>query len=110
MLKLIPNYCIAGAINLNPSYGSMLGGTGVLVSGDRLHLGVQDNISCIFDGINVVGIYVSELQALCISPTLELTGQLEFRLSVRGSINFTGETTFTSCKFESIYARQLKLE
>ena len=87
----------------------MLGGTGVLVSGDRFHLEVQDNISCIFDGISVVGIYVSELQALCISPTLERTGQLEFRLSVRGSITFSGETTFTSCKFESINVRQLKL-
>ena len=89
-------------INLEPSYGSMLGGSGVIVSGDDLVVSEEDEITCIFDGIRVIGVYVSQQRALCISPMLERTGRVNFRLQVRGNGFFTGDSTFTSCKLLSV--------
>lgn len=88
-----------GMITLDPPYGSMLGGAGVIVSGDGLSVVEEDEITCIFDGIRVIGIYVNDVQVLCIAPMLERTGRLEFQLSVTGRNSFSGDSFFTSCKF-----------
>ena len=85
-------------IKIEPAYGNMLGGTGVVVSVTQLALGEDDEIQCIFDGVKVRGVYVSEQQALCISPLLSRTGRLPFQILVTGSIRFSGESTFISCK------------
>ena len=87
-----------GMIILDPPYGGMLGGSGVAVTGDNLFLSEDDNIMCSFDGIEVSGVYVSQEKALCISPMLERTGRLGFRLRVTGRNFFSGDSTFTSCK------------
>ena len=97
----------AGMMHLNPSYGSALGGTGVIVTGDMLRLSTGDNIMCTFDGVQVPGVYVSSTQALCVSPLLERIGQVEFRLRVTGINSFTGEANFNSRK-DDIAMKQYK--
>ena len=90
-----------GTIKLDPPYGNMLGGTGVVVSGTQLFVNEDDDILCMFDGIEVRGVYVDEQKALCICPLLSQTGRLLFQISVNGSTSFVGESIFTSCK--SVY-------
>ena len=70
------NIITLGMINLDPHYGSMLGGTGVIVTGDQIELSEDDDIMCIFDGNQVRGVYVSNAKALCISPILERRSSL----------------------------------
>ena len=89
---------IPGAINLDPPYGNVLGGTGVMVSGTQFLIREDDGILCIFDGIEVRGVYVDEQKALCISPLLSQTGRLPFQIIVNGSTSFSAESIFTSCK------------
>ena len=83
-------------IILDPPYGNMLGGTGVIVTGHRLVLSSNDDVMCTFDGIQTLGTYVSRWQALCVSPMLMRTGRVDFTLHVTGTNTFTGEGTFTS--------------
>ena len=88
-----------GMISLTPPYGSMLGGTGVVVTGDDLVVNQRDAIVCLFDGIEVRGIYINSQKVLCVSPLLERTGKLQFMLNISGSNR--GESVFTSCKSAS---------
>lgn len=92
--------CITGTITLNPSFGSVLGGTAVLVSGSQLTFNKNRRISCVFDDVEVTGVYVNEQQALCVSPNLTETGRVLFQISYQNSAggSVTGESTFTSCK------------
>ena len=89
---------VPGAINLDPPYGNVLGGTGVMVSGTQFLIREDDGMLCIFDGIEVRGVYVDEKKALCISPLMSQTGRLLFQIIVNGSNSFLGESIFTSCK------------
>ena len=89
---------IPGAINLDPPYGNLLGGTGVMVSGTQFSIEEDNDILCIFDGIGVKGVYVDEKRALCVSPLLSQTGRLPFQILINGSTSFSGESVFTSCK------------
>lgn len=89
---------IPGAIELDPPYGNMLGGTGVMVSGTQFSIKEDDDILCIFDGIEVRGVYVNEQTALCVSPLLSQTGRVPFQILVNGSTSFSSESIFTSCK------------
>lgn len=83
-------------ISLDPSYGSMLGGTGVIVTGEDLVVNQGELIVCLFDEIQVRGVYIDSRQVLCVSPLLERTGKLQFVLNISGSIS--GKSIFTSCK------------
>ena len=81
-------------ITLTPSYGSMLGGTGVVVRGDDLVVSAGDVIVCIFGGVVVRGVYIDSQELLCVSPILQQTGKIEFMVNVSGSNS--GESVFTS--------------
>ena len=94
-------YIILGMISLSPSYGSMLGGTGVTVTGDDLVVNQNDVIKCSFDGVVVRGVYLGSQRVFCVSPLLERTGTVEFRLNISGFNS--GESTFTSCEFVALY-------
>lgn len=62
----------------------------------------DDQISCVFDGIMVEGIYLNKDTSLCISPRLPFTGRFPFRISItttNGTIRFQGDSVFFSCKF-----------
>lgn len=91
------NILFLGMISLNPSYGSMLGGTGVIITGEDFTVSQGDVIVCLFDGVGVRGVYIDSQQVLCVSPLLERTGKLEFKLNISGSNS--GESVFTSRKF-----------
>ncbi len=84
-------------ITLSPSYGCMLGGTGVVATGEDLVVSETDDIVCLFDGIGVKGIYINSAEILCVSPMLERTGKIPFKLNISGSNG--GESVFDSCKF-----------
>ena len=75
----------------------MLGGT--VVTGDDLVVNQRDAIVCLFDRIEVRGIYINSQKVLCVSPLLERTGKLQFMLNISGSNR--GESVFTSCKSAS---------
>jgi hypothetical protein len=90
-----------GMIVLTPSFMSMLGGTGVIVTGDGLVVSQGDIIACLFDGIEVRGVYISAQQVLCVSPLLERTGILQFMLNISGSNS--GESVFTSLPYSKSY-------
>ena len=58
-------------------------------------------IICTFGGREVEGIYISEQQALCISPQLPSFGRLTFKLMLLNATDivvFEGERIFYACK------------
>ena len=90
-------------ISLDPSYGSMLGGTGIIVTiTGSMTISEDDQIACIFDGVEVPGIYLNKDKSLCVSPLLAKPGRVVFELIVnhpdQNFVIFTAESVFTSCK------------
>ena len=87
-------------LEIAPRSGHVLGGTAVLISGPCLE--DTDNITCVFDGVEVEGLFVSSMVALCVSPPLTEIGRRPLQLIVRdagnGSIRSQGSTEFFSCK------------
>ena len=82
---------------LSPRGGHFLGGTVVQVSGPCFF--ESDNITCVFDGQEIEGVFVNTMVALCLSPPLRTTGGLPFQLVVRsagGSIRSQGTAEFFS--------------
>ena len=72
----------------------------MVVSGDSLDISATDDITCLFDGVWTNGVYIAQTKVLCVSPKLTRTGRVNFQLQVTGTKLFSGEATFTSCKFE----------
>ncbi len=90
---------IAVNINIAPRAVQHQGGAAVLVSGPCFQ--EDDQISCVFDGVAVEGIYVTEDTSLCISPPLPSFGRLPFQLNVtaaNGTFKYQGDSVFFSCK------------
>ena len=85
-------------MTLGPRFGSVLGGTAVLVSGPCFE--ETDNISCVFNGVEVEGVFVSMTQCLCISPQLSVLGRVSFQLKVvnttSGDTRYEGTSEFLS--------------
>ena len=79
----------------------MLGGTGVMISGTQLFISEDDDMQCMFNGIDVKGIYIDEGKVLCITPPLLQTGRLPFQIFINGSTSFSGESIFTSCEHKN---------
>lgn len=81
----------------------MLGGTAVRVSGPCLE--ETDLINCTFGGISTPGLYISNMEALCVSPQLAVPGAVTFQLTVEreGQVEFQGEETFYACKYICVY-------
>ena len=82
----------------------MLGGEPVVVSGPFFQIDEDDDIVCVFDGIEVNGIFVDSERALCVSPALSHTGRVPFQLNVTGITQFIGKSTFTSCMCSNCFA------
>jgi len=97
-------------LTLSPRGGHFLGGTVVKVSGPCLD--ESDNITCVFDGQETEGVFVSTTVALCLSPPLMTTGGVPFQLVVRsagGSIRSQGTAEFISCKHVQNYTLPILL-
>lgn len=86
----------AGIVTLSPSYGNMLGGSPIVVSGPYFTVEEKDQIACLFDNTTVDGIFVNKQQVLCVSPALSQSGRVQFQLFLRGNTSFYGESTFVS--------------
>ena len=86
-----------GKLVLTPRYGSELGGTPIIVTGDKLTAYEEDNVTCVFDGIETDGFVTKDGQVFCVSPEMSRTGRLPFRLHIEGDkTSFTGVTIFIS--------------
>ena len=77
----------------------MLGGTPVQVAGPCFQ--PTDSIICTFAGIEVIGVYIREMIAVCVSPQLTSIGRILFQMTVytnSGGVKFQGEDIFFSSK------------
>ena len=96
----MPSYMLTVTLEIAPRSGHVLGGTAVLITGPCLE--ETDNITCVFDGIEVDGLFVSMMLALCVSPPLTEIGRRPLQLIVHDTVNGTirsqGATEFISCK------------
>lgn len=101
MCTAIFNYivCILSTAKLllSPRLGNILGGTPIKLSGPCFE--EQDNITCRFNDVVVMGTHLSKDIALCVSPQLEVTGRISLELTVTrsdGSVAFVGHEIFHS--------------
>ena len=91
-------YC-TGFVAAYPSFGNMLGGTFVILSGPCFD--ETDAVECDFAGTTTPGVYVSNHSVACITPALNSVGNVEVSLNVitpDGAIRFQGSSTFYSSK------------
>ena len=82
-----------------PRLGHMLGGTPVFLAGPCFN--PRGNITCTFDGSSQTsGVYVSEVLALCVSPSFETGGWKELTVVVwtseggGSSVRYSGQSRF----------------
>ena len=88
-------------ITLSRRAGSLLGGDNIIVSG--LSLREDDEIFCSFDKTENDGLYISETQALCVTPSSKEETYVDFRLIIkRGNNNVTGGALYQYSKSCSI--------
>jgi len=84
---------------LAPRLGNVLGGTPIKLSGPCFE--EEDNITCEFNDIVVMGTRLNKDIALCVSPQLDVTGRVKLRLTVTredGTRIFIGQETYHSGK------------
>ena len=93
-----------GRIVLRPRYGSELGGIPIIVTGDKLSTGEDDNVTCVFDGVESDGFVTKDGQVLCVSPELSRTGRVPFRLQINQvDTSFIAVAIFISCEILNRY-------
>ena len=62
----------------------------------------SDSVECSFGGIFTLGIFVSRINALCVSPAMNALGRVKVTVAVRkrnGTITFQGKALFYSSKY-----------
>ena len=92
-----------GRIALRPRYGSELGGTPIIATGDKLSAGEDDNVTCVFDGVESDGFVTKDGQVLCVSPEMSRTGRVPFRLQINQvDTSFTAVSVFISCEIATV--------
>lgn len=75
-------------ITLVPRSGSVLGGTGVIISGPCF----SGQLKCIFDNVEAEGALLNESLLLCVTPTMSHSGEVPVMVQV------AGETLYYSCE------------
>ena len=69
------------------------------MTGDKLSAGEDDNVTCVFDGVESDGFVTKDGQVLCVSPELSRTGRVPFRLQINHvDTSFTAVSVFISCE------------
>ena len=94
------------SIVLEPSSGSMLGGTLIQIIGNNISFDEELTYTCLFDETEEEGVYFMQSgveQILCVSPLLRRIGRINFTLSysypqVSMQKTILATETFTSCK------------
>ena len=84
------------AFQLNPWYGNILGGVPVILTGPT-YIKSTDKLYCLFDGVKVDGVYVSQRQVLCVTPRLRKIGKVNVQLFHNG-FKYEKESLFYSSK------------
>ena len=85
---------------ITPHFGNQLGGTPVLIRGI---FNESVNISCEFGTIETRGVRISETQAMCISPRLDIAGPVEFNVFLNDALIPNNSVRFYArklCKME----------
>lgn len=76
---------------------TMLGGTPVVLSGPTFS--ETSIIVCSFDGNELLGVYINDDVALCVTPAFESTGWISLNVTIKlesGVIIYTDEDCFYS--------------
>ena len=82
---------------LSPTYGSLLGGESVVITGPTFQ--PDDEITCTFGEVEVDGSYVDQARAVCVVPPTLAEFVIEVELRVRrGSAELTGRANFRYSK------------
>ena len=101
---------ISGKLFLNPRYGSELGGTPIIVSGSKLTVSENDNVTCVFDARETEGFVIDVREVFCVSPELSRTGRVPFKIYIEGEENsFTGIAIYISCECHVILLYNLNI-
>ena len=89
-----------GTLEIGPSYGPMLGGLTVTVSGPCFD-GHSDtsNVVCKFDDIVTPATVIDATRAQCVLPALLKTGQVPVAVSTDGGHNYDHAGLFTLGKY-----------
>ena len=82
---------------LSPTYGSLLGGESVVITGPVFQ--PDDEITCTFGEVEVDGLCVDQARAVCVVPPTLAEFLIEVELRVRrGSAELTGRANFRYSK------------
>lgn len=92
------------SLRISPQQGNMLGGTLVSITGPCFQ--PSDDISCMFEGSVVQGIFISGVLAACVTPYLERRGWGDLTVTVGSSeedgeglmIRYSEQTRFYASK------------
>ena len=99
---ILPKITADPTLIITPSYGHQLGGTPIIIKGPCYN--IADEILCQFIDVDekkdVNGIVVDTKEALCISPMLSYSGNIELKVFVNS--DSVGTTKFYSRKYHSI--------
>ena len=71
-------------------FGHILGGVPVILTRPQIIL-IAFNVYCIFDGIKVDGVSVSQTQVLCVTPRLTKVGRVSVQLDQRIASFYSSE-------------------
>ena len=84
-------------VHLSPTYGSLLGGESVVITGPMFL--PDDEITCAFGEVEVDGLYIDQARAVCVIPPAVEEFLIEVELRVRrGSAELTGRAIFRYSK------------
>ena len=86
-------------LTLFPRYGNVLGGTLVQIFGPCFGEFSNSNITCLFGGIEVPGIFVDEENIICVSPASTTYGRVDFALNISNATMEFKRATFYYCKY-----------
>lgn len=85
-------------MHLRPTYGSLLGGETVVITGPTFR--PDDEITCTFGIVDVDGLYMDQAHAVCVVPPTVEESLIEVELRVRrGTAELTGRANFRYSKF-----------
>ena len=88
---------------MGPSYGPMLGGLAVTISGPCFdELSNTSNVVCKFQNIKTPAKILDDTRALCILPMLLKTGRIPVALSVDGGHTYSHTGLYTLGKYISV--------
>ena len=98
-------YCVfLGSLSVGPSYGPMLGGLAVTISGPCFdQLSNTSNVVCKFKDIETPAEILDATRAQCILPMLLRTGRIPVALSVDGGNTYDHTGIYTLGKYISVF-------